>query len=314
MSKGHTGLARRGELAAIAVIAFASLSSGGPDAAIVGPPDRNTVAEWADRNGLDLAAVEARYAASGVVTCAWTDANDAPRASIASGQLTGASDILTLSGHTFRDPLTCEAKAGPSDCQFTTRHDGVVETVTISEIIDVGIACGEGPTSYSDRILNDWAIARLEHPLDIAPYALPDSEVPIAEGATVLSVVHSQDYLLVDPGRDMFHPKTIGECTVRDLMIREDRPIYFTSDCDGAQRSSGGAILDDTGPVPALLGVWVANTEEAPMLFAAVRRVIDAGGYQHRLVNNGQYSVNFWSSRHIPLDGVFLAALRAAVD
>lgn len=294
-------------------VAAAQLSPA--SAAVIDLPDRQTIDEWAEANDLDPTSAGNRYGATGVVACHWSDAEHGDHISIASGQVTVRRDIVTLSGHTFRDPFFCYEKAGPYDCSFSVTQNGSVQTASIAEVLAVGFDCEEGDTTgYGDRLVADWAVARLNRMLNVEPYEIPDLPGPlIEERADVVSVVHSQDYLIVEPDGETNHPKTVGRCRIRDILDRDGEPIYFTTDCDGAQRSSGGSLLDDSGDVPVLIAVWAANSEERPELDQAVLRVIEAGEYRNGLANRGFYSVNNWSSRHVTVTGAFLDAIRAAV-
>lgn len=297
----------------------------GPLAAWVGPlraavidnPDRVTLTAWAAAEGLATDIVEDRYAATGVVTCSWEDPEWGPRHTFASAQLTIAADLITLSGHTFTDPITCEPKAAATQCQFTITDQGVEQTSPLSEILGTGIHCGpEGGSRVFDRMIGDWAVARLEHPLSATPYEIdPTAGGAVAPSEPVLSVTHSQDYFTLAADGTMLHPKTIGACRVRDLLRRFGAIAYFTTDCDGAQRSSGGSILaaGGDGP-PKLIAIWAASSEGRPLLDEAVARIVEAGVYRDDLANTGTYEVNAWSSRHIPIAGEFLSVLLLAAN
>ena len=299
-------------VAAVGVLAT-TLPSG---SAVIGEPDRQTIAEWAISNHLDVSLVEDRFAATGVVTCEWDDVEHGHHTTIASGQVTGRQDLITLSAHTFFDPFECIPRATPSNCEFTVQRNGSYETAEMTEIVSIGYDCSAFISPiYGDRLLNDWAIVRLDRTLDVVPYAISgDTAGAVAEDIEVVSVVHSQDYLVVDPEGGTLHPKTVSQCTIRDLLRRAGRTVYFTSDCDGAQRSSGGSVLDDTGETPILIGVWAASSEDRRMLDEAVGRILEAGQYGHDLVNGGNYEVNDWSSRHVPVAGAFLRAVREAAQ
>ena len=294
-----------------AVLALVSPSGG----AVIDTADRRTVAEWAAANHIDPARVGDRYGATGVVTCHWSDAEHGDHVSIATGQVTVRRDIVTLSGHTFHDPFYCYEKAGPNDCQFSITRNGTVQTAAIAEVLALGFDCDADDTSdYGDRLINDWAVARLNRMLDVVPYEIPDLPGPhIEENDLVVSVIHSQDYFFLEANGETSHPKTVGRCRIRDLLERNGETIYVTSDCDGAQRSSGGSLLEDIGEVPILIAVWTANLEDPPLLAAAVERMIEAGGFRVGLVNRGLYGVNSWSSRHVTVTGAFLDAIRAEV-
>ncbi len=295
------------------VAGLAALPSG---AAVIGLPDRLTLAGWAAETGQDPLSVERRYGATGVVTCDWDDPVYGPRTSIASGQVTAMPDILTLSGHTFIDPVTCLPKATAAACQFTINVDGEIETADLAEVLAIGIDCGlASRQSMGDRLRNDWAVARLDREMAVIPYALERAGLDLDQGTAVLSVTHSQDYIVFTPGGDETHPKTISACTVRDIDRRRSLLIYFTTDCDGAQRSSGGSVLSaERGGLPVLVGIWAASNEDRRLLDGAVQRITEAGIYRDDLANGGEYQINGWSSRHVPVAGAFLAAIRAAAE
>lgn len=307
---GHPShLSLRVAVASALLVAHTVTSS----AAVIDEPERQTIAEWARANELLVEDVDARYAATGVVTCNWYDAQNEPHASISTGQVTVERDLVTLSGHVFLDPFRCVRKARSGDCNFAVTIGGIVETVSITDILEVGYDCGSPEfATIRSRLRNDWAIARLERPLDVVPYRVPVAPLnDIGAGLNVVSVVHSQDYLLIGADGAELHPKTVGRCRVRDVTREGGDVVYFASDCDGAQRSSGGSVLLGEER-PTLIGVWAASSEDRGALNAAVRRIIEAGGYQHELANVQAYAVNGWSSRHVPLNSAFLDAIREA--
>lgn len=293
---------------------FAALASTG-HAAVIGEPDRRTFAEWAEANGLPVEEVEARYAASGEVACYWVDDLDRNRSSFSSAQVTARADLITMSGHVFIDLASCEDKAPARSCTFSTERNGETLTAALDEIVDLGPPCaGNFPPPLRERLLQDWAVIRLAHPIDVVPYAVDGADAMVAPGLKVTSVVRSQDYLVPLDDGTTEHPETIGECTVRDTVVQFGRTTYFATDCDGAQRSSGGSVLDtdDDGP-PRLLGIWAASTEERYQLDEAVARIIEAGAYRDDLVNMAEYDPANWSSRHVPVAGGFLRAILRAV-
>ena len=76
--------------------------------------------------------------------------------------------------------------------------------------------------------MNDWALVRLDSSMAVAPYQIADGlGEAVAENTKVVSVVHSQDYLVLNPEGGTLHPKTVSECTVRDLLNRAGRLVYF---------------------------------------------------------------------------------------
>jgi hypothetical protein len=156
-------------------------------------------------------------------------------------------------------------------------------------------------------------VIQLATPIDVIPYTVAGSDAQIGPGLTVTSVIRSQDYLVPLEDGTTLHPETIGECTVRDTVTQFGRTTYFATDCDGAQRSSGGSVLDSDEPTPRLLGIWAASTEERYQLDEAVARIIEAGAYRDDLVNMAEYDPANWSSRHVPVSGSFLRAILRAV-
>lgn len=299
---------------ALLVAGAVAAQLGAAEAAVIDGPDRRTIAEWATTYGFDLAAIEQRYGATGAVSCDWSDAVHGEHSTFSTGQVTVRRDLVTLSGHVFRDLDECYDKARPAGCRFTVTIGGSVQSASIEEVVAIGFDC-DG-TDYNDRLRNDWAVARLDRMLDVEPYAIPDLPGPdLRRTMAVMSVVHSQDYLTLGPEGEELHPKTVGRCHVRDLLTEDNETTttFFTSDCDGAQRSSGGSVLNDQGETPVLIAIWVANSEGRPALDRAVARMIEAGGFDASLANSGNYSPVRWSSRHVPLSGEFLDTIRAEV-
>lgn len=287
---------------------------GDSQSAVIGEPEREPVRDWAIARNIDPSVADARFAATGEVVCHWEDPATGARTSYSTGQITGARDILAMTGHPFVDPVSCIPKARPGSCTFTTSVAGEAVTATVVTIEAIGIDCGQPRTPLENRLEADWAVVRLDHPVEVAPYAIPsDASMALRVGTVVRSVVFSQDYLTIVDGEET-HPRTVGDCTVRDVLLRRELLTYFTSDCDGAQRSSGGAILSIGDDPPALLGMWAASNEDSWLLAEAVARIVAAGGYRDDLANRGDYNVSFWSARHVPVTGAFLDALRAAAS
>lgn len=282
-------------------------------AAVIGAPDRVPVEVWANNRGLGARAANELFAATGEIVCQWEHPTRGTVTSYSSGQVTGAGNIVTMAGHSFLDPYECFAKAGPGDCRFSVIINGVTETATAIDLIAIGIDCGPPRASTRERLSGDWAVVRLDRYLDVMPYRLPDDiDLAIVPGAAVFSVIYSQDYLVREGNRDT-HPKTVGQCYVRDIQRRFNQLTYFASDCDGAQRSSGGSILAADLVHPTLIGIWAASTEGRFALDLASARMRSAGFYRDDFANNGAYDTNTWSSRHIPVSGVMVQAIRNAM-
>ncbi|MDR3495594.1 MAG: hypothetical protein P4L82_13435 [Ancalomicrobiaceae bacterium] len=177
------------------------------------------------------------YGATGVITCGDIRAT---------GQLTVRGDEVTSAAHTFFDEAG-NPRSAHGNCQFSVNVRGVVQSARILP----GARMASGSTNpYATGGNRDWAVARLEHPIEgVRPYGI--AETP-AVGSTILVVAAGAD-----------GERTYGFCRVRELVGVPGKPREIHTDCTCADGMSGAAYLTP-GPHPRLIGVHVGFRSRDP--------------------------------------------------
>lgn len=200
---------------------------------VFGAETRQTLEGFARRNHLDLAALERRHAASGVIHCG--NARGA-------GQLTLADNVVTTAAHVFYDEAGA-MRADAAHCAFTA----TVEGREFSVPVDAKSIVAGTTDPYATAAAHDWAVARLTRAVPgVAPYGLgdPASNLPIRFAARG----HS-DW---GAGREL----SLEACRLRDnLSSGQEGTREFAFDCAAGVGASGGALLDAEGD--KLLAVFV---------------------------------------------------------
>jgi hypothetical protein len=258
---------------------------------IFGIPDRRTEKEWAEENGMKLNDVQKRYAATGTLKCKNLQL---------SADLVMVDDIIVTSSHIFKDKKTCAKVEDPKNCKFMVKVGNEMQTVNLGAIIDDGFK--NCPPKPSD----DWAIVRLKKKIKgISPYAV-DASQEISSNQTVSSVTALNFDLYRNKKRLPVETKTIGKCTSAHIYMVESEAGLFSTDCDGSEGQSGGAILNDDphGP-PVLLGIHRSVSETEQQLKSAIAR---------GEANAGDFDEDHWANRHVALRGQFLKSLLEAVQ
>ena len=257
--------------------------------AIFDDDDRRTEAEFASENGLPLAAVQERFAATGTIFCGQY---------YASGNLTVADNIVATAAHAFASP-SCSFVLEPDACTFTVEKGARRQTVKIKRIVSQGYKCPAQPTHF-----DDWAVAELAEPIkDVMPYRIEDQErrgVRAGEDVIFIAAL-ATDFRRRDARGEVTWPKTIGRCSVENVTAGPDRADQlFSSNCDNSIGSSGGAVVRD-GSEPALIGVLSFSNETNEMSSQAAR--------SGRL-NTGPFLEGGWGAYHVPVTGEFWETLR----
>lgn len=263
--------------------------------AVIGEAGRHTFQEYAARKGLSTAVIEDRYAATGILVCGGM---------MGSAQLTGASNIVTTSAHLFEDEKTCVGLADPSKCVFKIASGKQVLSYKVAARVATGFTC---PNNDRMKAGDDWAILRLEDQVPgVTPYKFPYSEgIVFVEDEQVVAVAGaSYDFFVTDRRGNKTYPRTIEDCTVKEIRYVSGNGAYVKTDCDGAMYSSGGSLLRATPQGDMLIGIFKGASETHEMADEAVtanRR------------NQKAYDSGSWFSIFASVTGAFLKALEAAV-
>lgn len=257
-----------------------------------GEDGRHTEEEYASKNGMPLAQVQSRFAATGIIKCGIYTA---------SAQLTGSSNTITTAAHVLSGEDNCDPGTSPRSCSFTTRNGSDVQTQSISELVATGFKCPSKP-----RMADDWAVLKLQNPIRwVRPYGLPTLNDDINPGDTVISVSGSSvDFqrLAKHSSRTTF-PKSIEECQTKKPYLTLGVITLFESTCDFSGGNSGGSILRASQSGDVLLGISKANDETLRDR---------ANARKSNIVKRGKYSEGKWATYHVPVAGDFLKAIYRA--
>jgi hypothetical protein len=258
--------------------------------AIVGEPDRRTEEEWATEHKMTLTDVQDRYAATGILSCKKLEL---------SADLAMVDDVIVTSAHVFRDMKTCKKIEDPKDCKFTIKVGDQKQTSGLAAIIAQGfVNCPKKPS-------DDWAIVRLSKKVKgVSPYVVdPIQEIDINQEVTSVTALNIDLYR--DKVRLPMHTKTMGRCLSAFIYRVAGEAGLFSSECDGGEGQSGGAILNDDfkGP-PVLLGIHRGVSETEMELHQALTR---------GEANKRDFDEDHWANRHVALRGTFLKTLLDAV-
>ena len=266
---------------------------------VIDEPDRLTEEEFAREHGRRLAEVQKRYAASGRLACkGWFPV---------SAQLTLRNNLVATAAHIVIDKnTTCHQYKALDDCEFIVAIGDRKRRSRIKKII----ATGWGAECPHDTT-GDWLIAELESPIEgIEPYSLGAVE-EIRPGKAITDVhATNADLYWKDASGHYHYPKTIGLGEIKDVYTvgwyNGVMPDYISTNADSALGASGGAVLDDFGAHPLLLGVQVASTETEPELGRAI---------VHGKPNRCSYERMTCASYSVPVAGYFRdALLKAAAE
>lgn len=204
-----------------------------------GTNGRKTAEAFAAEHGEDAKTVTREHAASGLITCG--DAHGA-------GQLTEATNVVTTAAHVLFDE---DGNPRAAVCIFSLVADGKQIRVPV----DLGSVVAGSRKPYSVQAVHDWAVAKLEHPIDgVMPYQLADS------------VSVNKDVLFAARGHfDWGNGRTMSMEICR-LQAQTNKGAEgtreFAFDCETGDGASGGAVLtgDDKMQIGAILVGWRSNT------------------------------------------------------
>jgi hypothetical protein len=211
------------------------------------PDNRQTLAEFATRSGLDPRSVEQNYAATGMVIC-----NNV----YSTGQLTLQRDVITTAAHAFFDSEG-RPRGDLGACVFSMTVDGKRH---IRPIMAGSLKVGSR-TPYADPPAADWAVVRLGSPIaEATPYSLAGLTT---EGSSVTLLAHRHRGWRHDGER------AIENCAIRAVTnVAQLRLSELAIDCSTGDGASGSAVLsggDSHGMVGILVGWRSAHpTVEGP--------------------------------------------------
>jgi hypothetical protein len=270
-------------------------------------------ADFAASVGESKQTIHDRYAATGTITCGDFEG---------SAEVAVKNDTIVTAAHMFYLRITCNPR-GPADkCVFSyTNSNGASRTIKVKKMFDLGFKC---PGIADPK--QDWAVLQLEAPADgvtpyqveakatkaldersrvvyVAPYQAESEPVKgLKNGSPVLFVAHSIDWFTKSQSNGRFYPKHFQKCEVKNAYSLWE-PVYYKTNCDGAEYSSGGGLLDGNHDNPILMGIFSSNWETGQQL----QQAIDSG-----IPTKGEYNENSWTNAFVPIAGEFLRAIHAA--
>ncbi len=258
---------------------------------VVDENGRRTEEEFAAEKLKPLTAVQNRFAPTGILKCDGSELT---------AQLTGSTGVITTAGHGFMDMEKCKAIADPKSCVFTVKIGKSERVSKVSGMQGTGVECPN-----KNRAIDDWAVLKIDPPLEgITPYDIPES-LDIKEGQDVLAVsAQARDFYRIDPKtKKKYLPKSIEECQTKQTHGIQ-RTSLVESNCDFGRGASGGSLLRVVNGRDTLIGISIANRESETALRQAERRGTP---------NTGVYQPDKWTTFHVPLNAKFLETVKKAM-
>jgi hypothetical protein len=263
--------------------------------AVFGADDRRTEEAYARENGMSVAEVQKRYAANGRLIC---------DKAILNANLVLVNDLIVTSAHAFSSSEYCKKRSTPKNCSFEARLGAVKIRIGVSRLESIGFRC-EKTSTEKQSMVDDWAVLRLKNELKgIVPFSISNGES--MKGNSTVTAVSSINVDFFPNGKQASQfVKSIGSCLIHKLYRKSGDVVFFSSDCDGAEGSSGSALLDDSSSTaPVLLGILQGGNETGEQLTSAVRT---------KSPNTAEFAEDKWASYGVPLQGEFLKGVLAAV-
>jgi hypothetical protein len=217
---------------------------------VIGTEDRKLLSEFTLDGVADQAAMRASLAATQRLSCS---------DGAASASLIYRSDVIIFSAHQlFKDAANAVREL--DDCIFVvTGKDGrVTRYPLLLTTLDHGMAPPPGEVDAWNRgNQDDWAIARLAHPVEgIAPYRLAE-ETEVGAPTLVTTVSDSTDNWRGPDGMLAQNCHVI----VAEAKLAIRFPAVMHLDCDVGRGASGSAILADVASgTPRYIGTTIAYT------------------------------------------------------
>ena len=292
MNRGRDFAIQAGSAVCLAIALLASKVSpvsAGPFAAIAQRPaspifpvltfgrdGRKSVEDFAAQTRANPADLARDHAAAGLVQCG--DAHGG-------GQLTLANNVVTTAAHVLFDE---KGKPRADTCMFVLDVEGQSQRVAL----DLTSIVAGSLNPYAVAAVNDWAVVRLERPINGArPYRLatsvgPDRDVEFA----------ARGHFDWGGGKQL----SLEACRLyAQLATGEQGTREFAFDCETGDGASGGAVLagNDHRELAAILVGWRSNKPTKAVPFspshynfavsvegAFKQAVIDAAGPANRRV------------------------------
>jgi hypothetical protein len=206
---------------------------------VLGSERRASADQYAAKTKTDVSGLRRDHAASGLIQCGRAHG---------AGQLTLANDVVTTAAHVFLDERGAHRARS---CQFVTEIDGKKRRIPI----DMGSIVAGAAKPYAVKAVNDWAVARLQHPLEeVKPYDLAD-RIGVDQTVEFVSRGHSD-------WRDA-ETMSFEACRLRAQTNQtKGGQREFSFDCGTGDGASGGAVLlgEPRLSLGAILVGWRSDT------------------------------------------------------
>ena len=183
---------------------------------VIGKDNRQTLTEYAKAKHILLLDINRKFSPTGLFSC---------EGQWATGQLTGANNIVTTASHVFHDK-NCKKYQSVKHCFFKPVNSKRRCSVDLSSLI---FGCDP------DFIDKDWAVAKLDRPVENTNFydvPLPYIVIPEHQPITQVSYLHKN-----------FKQKGNYPPTAQDCMVRAEQRATYLHDCDTGGGSSGSAQL-----------------------------------------------------------------------
>jgi hypothetical protein len=191
-----------------------------------------------------------RFPGAGVL---WCRRPDGVPQKAAAAWLVGVPDLVVLNAHNFRDRRLAVTRP-VTDCYF--QIDGRNYTFIASSL-----RLGMAPGSQSLHITDDWALLRLDGPVENArPQPVPEPpDLPTGPAALPVTMVSPA-------GHENYRgASSLESCTIRQVdSPSEDAIRRVRHDCNDGYGGSGSGLFDESGRLVALQSASLSMNSRRP--------------------------------------------------
>lgn len=252
--------------------------------------DRRTEENFAAENNMTIQEVQKRYGPTGLIDCP----NE-----YGSANVVMSGNVIISVSHIFHSS-DCKSVESPMNCRFETTVGGEKQSFKIKKVHAWGRQCPTPKTST-----NDWVVMILDREVpNVSPYEVNEETAGNIRIGKNVTAVSAKNLDIWDGAGKRFTGKTIGKCKTKQLYSSTGtKTTLVGTNCDLSKGASGGALLDDRGDRPALMGIAEGGSETERQLREAIR---------NKKPNSGPFDEDKWASGYIPVQDEMLKAIQSA--
>jgi Trypsin-like peptidase domain len=274
-------------------------------AMVIDDADRRTEEQYAVEHSITSDEISRKFGGVGTLNCG--------QPLSASAFLVYKSNVIVSAAHVFVKNYNQSVNGKdchfwPFPCHFTAKIFGKTFETSVMQAPVTG-ACGQDRNVLAE---DDWAVARLSPPMPsrVEPFTIDEGD-PVHVGERVIAVNGSNlDFFSRSRKTGYRVPlKSIGDCNVRKIDGAASDPIYFHTDCDVSEGSSGSAVVRLRDGHYEVIGIRVGGSEPHEMLFNALKQPDKSF-----IPNSGAFHVDEWRSSEVAIRREVAKAIRELGD